>query len=539
MLVVLIVVMVITVVSLGFLTRSDVELATGQNMVLHSQMDYLAESGLDHARGLILNPQDIAQEYWPGALGQQLDADGDDYYDVAVFRDESNPIDHCNYIIDCNSYRLDGNGEKTLRSNLRAELRLDPCISLWTGGNTTIFSGMTINGDMRCDGTVSNLGSIGGDAFADNLTGVGSIGGQRYDISQLSLIWPDVTVADFQGRAQYESGDYTISLDSEINGMLLVNGDLTIQNGVSVEIEADKNQPALYVDGDLIIGRNTRLDVNGLAVIDGDILINGDADVDILGGLFTQESFSRTTADSSVFNSYGILYGDTQWESHSGRNCLTFDGTNDYVQVENESLFDITGQITIAAWINVNAFNRSYQAIVTKGDSAWRIQRWSNTNNIEFACTGLSHSFPYGSLTGSINVNDGLWHHVAGVYDGSRVYLYVDGNLDVSEPSSGSIGTNNYKVLIGSNAQQTNRYWNGWIDDVRIYNRGLDIDDINIIRVGGTVSGLMGHWRFDESDADVDITAAPEKTAILVGPVDDQQKWGQAAGAFYRSIEKP
>ena len=54
LLVVLFIVMVITILSLGFLSRSDVELACGQNMILRTQMDYLAESGLEHARGLSL-----------------------------------------------------------------------------------------------------------------------------------------------------------------------------------------------------------------------------------------------------------------------------------------------------------------------------------------------------------------------------------------------------------------------------------------------------------------------------------------------------
>ena len=85
LLVVLFIVMLITISSLGFLSRSNVELATGQNMALRIQMDYLAESGLEHAKGLILNPQDISSEYWTGATSQQLVA-GNDYYDIAVVR---------------------------------------------------------------------------------------------------------------------------------------------------------------------------------------------------------------------------------------------------------------------------------------------------------------------------------------------------------------------------------------------------------------------------------------------------------------------
>ncbi|MGD2095659.1 MAG: hypothetical protein PVH77_11680, partial [Phycisphaerales bacterium] len=110
LLVVLFVVMVITILSLGFLSRSDVELACGQNMVIRTQMDYLAESGLEHAKGLILNPQEISSENWT-VTGQQLIEGSNDYYDIEVVIDESNPDNHCNYIIDCNSYRMRG-GER-------------------------------------------------------------------------------------------------------------------------------------------------------------------------------------------------------------------------------------------------------------------------------------------------------------------------------------------------------------------------------------------------------------------------------------------
>jgi type II secretory pathway component PulK len=62
LLVVLFIVMTITILSLGYLSRSDVELVCGRNMILRTQMDYLVESGLEHARGLILNPQNVESE---------------------------------------------------------------------------------------------------------------------------------------------------------------------------------------------------------------------------------------------------------------------------------------------------------------------------------------------------------------------------------------------------------------------------------------------------------------------------------------------
>ena len=125
MLVVLLIVMAVTVLSLGFLSRSDVELACGANMGLRTQNDYLAESGLEHARGLILNPQEIDSNYWSGETRQQLVAGSGDYYDVQVLK-----LGQCNYQITSEAYR-ESNGQEIGRSRLQAELRLDPCIAFW------------------------------------------------------------------------------------------------------------------------------------------------------------------------------------------------------------------------------------------------------------------------------------------------------------------------------------------------------------------------------------------------------------------------
>ncbi|HSV27273.1 MAG TPA: hypothetical protein VLH60_05210, partial [Sedimentisphaerales bacterium] len=88
---VLILIVVTTILSLSFISRSDGELAYGRNMKLYMQTAYLADSGLAHARALILNPQDInveSGEYWTGATGQHL-GDVALYYNVSVQRHSS------------------------------------------------------------------------------------------------------------------------------------------------------------------------------------------------------------------------------------------------------------------------------------------------------------------------------------------------------------------------------------------------------------------------------------------------------------------
>jgi MSHA biogenesis protein MshQ len=56
--------------------------------------------------------------------------------------------------------------------------------------------------------------------------------------------------------------------------------------------------------------------------------------------------------------------------------------------------------------------------------------------------------------------------------------IYVDGKLDVSQPRSGPIATNNFPVCIGENIELTGHCWNGFIDDVRIYTYALSENEI-------------------------------------------------------------
>ena len=178
--------------------------------------------------------------------------------------------------------------------------------------------------------------------------------------------------------------------------------------------------------------------------------------------------------------------------------ALDFDGTNDYVSIPNESSFDFTTAMTIEAWIKVDAFDKDWQAIVTKGDGAWRLHRSAASNYISFGTTGLSNV----DLEGTTNVNDGQWHHVAGVFDGSTKYIYVDGALDVSVSATGSITTNDYGVNIAENSQNTGRYFDGLIDEVRIWNMARTETEINAKKdtvLIGNESGLAAYYKFDQT----------------------------------------
>ncbi|MBW7992012.1 MAG: hypothetical protein FVQ84_18630 [Planctomycetes bacterium] len=558
LLIVLFIVMVITISSLGFLSRSDVELACGRNMALRIQMDYLAESGLEHAKGLILNPQDIGSEYWTGATNQQLVA-SNDYYDVAVVRDDSDPTNRCNYIIDCNSYRL-RNGDKIGRSNIRAELRLDPCIAVWTGSDSAAWSGITINGDVYCNGTLINKGAMNGDVFVNALSG--NITGRQKAIVDLSLAWPRVTIADFTSnyttqtitssslsgqtfgpyspvRVCHHTGNLALAGNVQIEGMLIVDGNLTVQGSANT-ITAAKNLPALLVTGDLIVESGGNLEINGLAVINGGMQVSADASViNILGGLFIQGALAETTADSSGNGHIGTVI-DATWVPGKTGNALDFDGVNDYVKIVADPSLDNLAAITMSAWIYPHV--DSHWHVLDKGDGDKRIfaEGINRTLNgrIRYAGTHANSE----SVSDTIILNS--WQHVALTWsqttntiqlfhNGTEV-LYSIQNIG----SSGVLDDTTHPFMIGARGVlEATSFFNGIIDDVRIYNHVLDVNDIYPPIDG--LAGLVGHWKLDESGSSVTVTAAPSKTAIVVwDAMSIEEKWGQAAGAFFKSIQR-
>ncbi|MCJ7779155.1 MAG: hypothetical protein MUP16_12695, partial [Sedimentisphaerales bacterium] len=186
------------------------------------------------------------------------------------------------------------------------------------------------------------------------------------------------------------------------------------------------------------------------------------------------ESEGTTAADSSGNGNDGSLQGNPVWRPDAGKfaGALEFDGDGDYVKIGNESKFDITGQITISAWINIASVPADWTAIVTKGDSAWRLSTEYADRRFHFAVSGSAW------LNGRGSISANQWHHIIGVYDGGQMQTYIDGELDTAKSWNQGIASNDYPVYIGENAELTGRFWHGLIDDVRIYNYALKEADI-------------------------------------------------------------
>jgi len=185
--------------------------------------------------------------------------------------------------------------------------------------------------------------------------------------------------------------------------------------------------------------------------------------------------FDGNAFDSSGNDLHGTEMGNPTYEAGVFGQAISLDGDGDYVDCGLAPEFDITDYITFTYWIKVVEFDKEWNTVISRGDDSWRSSRAGLNNFMEAAVGGTAGNYTYGVTP----VDDGQWHHVGWVYDGTMNYLYVDGEVDATEENSGQITVSSYPLFIGTNSQYTlEREWTGLIDDVQIYNRALSQEEV-------------------------------------------------------------
>jgi RHS repeat-associated protein len=154
-----------------------------------------------------------------------------------------------------------------------------------------------------------------------------------------------------------------------------------------------------------------------------------------------------------------------------GSHSLSFNGTNQWVDLGNPQQFPSGLQVrTICAWAKSN---------VTSGNGViFSIGTPTTTNAfyIGISSTSIIGGAFGNSLTGPTLTSG--WHHICLTYDGATASLYVDGSLSTSASRTWNLILS--KAYIGRHVSNNN-YWNGNIDDVRIYNVALSATQVQAL----------------------------------------------------------
>jgi hypothetical protein len=205
---------------------------------------------------------------------------------------------------------------------------------------------------------------------------------------------------------------------------------------------------------------------------------------------------------------------------------FSLNGTNQYVEIPESANLDITGAITVDAWIKVDDFSNQPQIVSKYNNNDSSERSWalgiSTSGHIQWGVQNGHNGSVYRYADTPNPIPTGVWMHVAGTFDPNTqdVKVYINGvdslaALEAGSSTVNSIGLGpNTPVEIGwlFNGPANNYFFKGIIDEVELFNRALTADEIqsiyhaaaagkcaNLINVsasppaGGTVSGGGKH----------------------------------------------
>ncbi|MCK5040300.1 MAG: LamG domain-containing protein, partial [Candidatus Aenigmarchaeota archaeon] len=196
---------------------------------------------------------------------------------------------------------------------------------------------------------------------------------------------------------------------------------------------------------------------------------------------FNQESEENATFfnDYSSHGNNGTCTNCPVYESGKFGSALEFDGSNDYLDCGNTESLNITGdELTISAWIK--RVNDTFtDNIVCKSDAGisegFRLRVTNNKKVTFFVGNGSQNRVDSATL-----VENNTWTHMVAVVNKTHAMVYINTILQTNDlqPFSGNIKATTINLRIGS-SQSTSQWFNGTIDEVRIYNRALSGEEIN------------------------------------------------------------
>jgi len=203
--------------------------------------------------------------------------------------------------------------------------------------------------------------------------------------------------------------------------------------------------------------------------------------------LLASYSFEGNYQDGSGNGLHGAAVGAAAIISDAQRgSVLSLDGVDSCVDLgpsgDPNQGFNFPGSFSLSAWVNITSFtsNWSHAIMGNRGESnvGWQLRRHSSTSNLTFTVRGTEGADdPQGTV--DVMAVAGEWLQVTAIYDAEAGLrnLYVNGLLDVSIADSGVCAATTHNVYIGARANGANSgpeaFFNGMIDDVRIYNRSL------------------------------------------------------------------
>ena len=263
-----------------------------------------------------------------------------------------------------------------------------------------------------------------------------------------------------------------------INGVL----DQSISNTNLVLYNYGSDAYLAYAETSYLNGSMDNINVYNYALTDSQVKQHYNAGLNRLGlvSQWGMDEGSGLTAYDSQGTNNGTLTNGPTWQSGSScvsGSCLSFDGSSNYVDAGNGTNLNITNVVTLAAWIKSNSSSQDWGTVVGKGFETSANYSFEVASNWIRLTTGNGTSYSGTDLYYPVV---GQWFYMVGVFttvgSTTKLDMYINGAFSKTDTKSWPLTVSATNFGIGHSSYNT--YFNGSIDDVRIYNRALSTDEI-------------------------------------------------------------
>lgn len=178
-------------------------------------------------------------------------------------------------------------------------------------------------------------------------------------------------------------------------------------------------------------------------------------------------TYDTTSSGSSVCPNTSTQTVEIAVAGIANNYSMDFDGSNDYINVGNDSSLAISGDFTISLWVNQTT-TTAFSYLLDKGGAGSSINYRggiNSSNQVYFQISG-------NSLTSTGTITNGTWSHIVLVKSGTSMNIYIDNTAETpaTAPATAYTGTENLEI-----GRQTGgaNYLNGKLDEVAIWNTAL------------------------------------------------------------------
>jgi chitodextrinase len=187
------------------------------------------------------------------------------------------------------------------------------------------------------------------------------------------------------------------------------------------------------------------------------------------------EGSGTTVTDTSGNGNTGTLANATWTVGGKYGGALSFNGSNATVNIPDSATLHLGSAMTLEAWVNPTTVSSIWRDVIYKANDVYYLE--GTSDRLGVPAGGGTFGGTGATAYGSAAVTASVWTHLAVTYDGATLRVYVNGVQVGSQARAGSIANSTNPLQIGGDSIH-GQYFQGSIDEVRIYNTTLAASDI-------------------------------------------------------------